>query len=259
MVICIYILYSVSSSYHDLMPEFLRCVKILCSLYPYYKQALSMMSSSQSSQDSSSQHRRAGSIGSPLDPGRRSPRARSFLNSWAGHRRTGSSDGMIEGGGVPPTTSSSSSGGNIPMFFSYGSGTIELSEDPFDKLETVWSSLESWFDLLLKEVQKLSNAKAGKSEVPDVSTNDTSRLAAAIILSAPPKRREVFLKPSVSFENHKDDKKKAGWRRSWHPDRYVKVTPLNEEEHEGQNMSSLPAYIRSKSSEVVITDDGKPI
>lgn len=238
---------SVSSSYQDLMPEFLRCIKILCSLYPYYKQALSM----NSSQDSSSHQRRTVSVGgSPSDPGRPSPRARSFLNSWAGHRRTGSSDEIVEGG--------SSGGGHVPVF-SYGSGTIELSEDPFDKLETVWSSLESWFDLLLKEVQKLSTSKSQtKPEVPpDVLINDTSQLAAAIILSAPPKRREVFLKPSVSFESRKDDKKKAGWRRSWHPDRYVKVTPLNEEEHEEglTSMSSLPTYVRSKSSEQPINDN----
>ena len=219
---------SISSSYHDLMPQFLRCIKILCTLYPFYRQAQPRTITTTSTLPAGpvSPNRRADSIGTHLD--RPSPRARSFLNSWTGHRRTSST----------------------PDDFNDKTG-IDLFEDPFDQLEMIWTSLESWFDLLLKEIFKLSDQKLQEHKID--KTTDTSQLAAAIILSAPPKRREVFLKPSISFDSPQQVADKSNWRRSWHADRYVRVTPLSEEQD--TSTSSLPSYNRSKSTEMSTTNN----
>ena len=134
----------------------------------------------------------------------------------------------------------------------------DLLQDPFELLEVVWKSLESWFDLLVKEIHRLSEMKMKDSEQdasakeqqlkPDDSSSDTSQLAAAIILSAPPERREVFLKPSVSFERPTGIIDKEARRRSWHTDRVVRVVPLGLEE-DVSSVSLLPSYCRSKSTE----------
>lgn len=54
-----------------------------------------------------------------------------------------------------PTSAKSFNGGNGGRRGGRGG---EL-EDPFCKLETVWSSLESWFDLILVEVNKTTSEK----------------------------------------------------------------------------------------------------
>ncbi len=134
-----------------------------------------------------------------------------------------------------------------------GRGTLG---DPLDKLEMVWASLESWFDLILKEFDKISSKDDSSLDTSDSSSSDNSQLAAAIILSAPQKRREVYLKHQVPAHSNAD--KRASWRRSWHADRYVKVTPLTEDE--GEEPVSLPlSYHRSKSTEMTTNDrdDGK--
>lgn len=225
------------------MPEFLRCVKTLCSLYPFYKQALAAQT------PSSPSGMRAGSFGaSHLDSSRPNPRARSFLNSWTGHRRTKSTDDLDE-----------SVGGALS---SIGGGVPEMPVNPFDKLEVIWTSLECWFDLILKEIQKLSTDKPQKLTEPtiadDDALSDTSQLAAAIILSAPPKRREVYLKQtSTSLSPPQIADEKKNWRRSWHAERYVRVTPLAEEGAEPEKMTPLPSFERSKSSEVSPSSERK--
>ena len=39
--------------------------------------------------------------------------------------------------------------------------------DPFEQLETVWSSLESWFDLLMMEVEKLQDVSSAHEDSVD--------------------------------------------------------------------------------------------
>ena len=215
------------------MPQFLRCIKILCSLYPFYKQVSSTCVSPMSP------NRRSDSLGSHLDTAARpNPRSRSFLNSWAGgHRRTASSDNNLE---------------ESRWSSSAVAGTVEVTEDPFDKLEMVWTSLESWFDLILKEIEKLSTNQLHECNLESTSS-DTSQLAAAIILSAPPKRREVFLRTSSTSPPQADDR--SSWRRSWHADRYVRVTLVTEEQED--QPVSLPIYHRSKSTDATTGEKEK--
>ncbi len=213
------------------MPQFLRCIKVLCLLYPFYKQTVSAQSPN-TLPNHSSPTRRTDSIGGHLDRPN-PPRARSFLNSWAGHRRTGSTHDELD-----------------------DQSKTEI-DDPFEKLEMIWTSLESWFDLLLTEILKLSDQKLQEHKIDLTTTSsDTTQLAAAIILSAPPKRREVFLKASISFDNSQQVINKSQWRRSWHAERYVRVTPLAEEQ---DSPSSLPSYNRSKSTEMANNDTGTMI
>lgn len=134
--------------------------------------------------------------------------------------------------------------------------TLELPEDPFEVLEVVWTSLSSWFDLLKKEVIKIETSEDEALQDIDrkLSTSpfsvSTDQLAAAIVLSAPPKRRQIFLQNSVSFENSSDrvlleGNSKALKRKSWHVERFARFVALEE----SSEFSSLPSFHRSQSSD----------
>lgn len=172
---------SSNSSYSDLMPQFLRAVRALCKLYPIFKQALQRgeiigtdsvahsVPASPATTDlvdpfqSGSNVRRAGSFGSLIDSNSRHQRShttasavrltrRGYGASGLAHRRTHSqtlppSEGNHDGGHSFVASSSHQTD-------SVGSPTLE---NPFQKLEIVWASLESWFDLILAEVEKTTN------------------------------------------------------------------------------------------------------
>ena len=170
--------------------------------------------------------------------------------------------------------------------------------DPFEQLETVWNSLESWFDLLVTEVSKLQaaekiaqgavttkngedesshrqelepqvhiqmlkerNEKPSESEQPPAArkpqlalpTVQSSRLAAAIVKSAPIDRRAAFLQPSSSFDHSSPSSSTdpsgpvvMDKRRSWHMEQLFTTRYLAS----GGSLSSIPSFQRSLSSEV---------
>ena len=154
------------------MPQFLRSVRILCALHKYYLDAVRVESSSSpvinsvpvsplstSVPNSSLQHpvstvRRAGSFGSLLDsPRNRGGSGRLKLLSSRGHRRS-RSQGVPPRSGVNSTSCDSDTSPSSPS--RCHSDSIS---SPFEELEVVWGSLESWFDLLIIEVQKLGDQK----------------------------------------------------------------------------------------------------
>ena len=154
------------------MPQFLRSVRILCALHKYYLDAVRVESSSSpvinsvpvsplstSVPNSSLQHpvstvRRAGSFGSLLDsPRNRGGSGRLKLLSSRGHRRS-RSQGVPPRSGVNSTSCDSDTSPSSPS--RCHSDSIS---SPFEELEVVWGSLESWFNLLIIEVQKLGYRK----------------------------------------------------------------------------------------------------
>ena len=164
---------SMSSTYKDLMPQFLRSVRILCVLYKSFMAVRgsdvpvacrvgtqSVSSPSQTPSFSSPQHsvswhqapgsvRRTGSFNSildnPLSPiPPRNRRPHSMLRF--GHNRSHSST-QNRHESSPITTEETGS----PAEKSKG---VSIS-DPFAELETVWQSLESWFDLVKIEVVRV--------------------------------------------------------------------------------------------------------
>lgn len=177
------------------MPQFLRYVHVLCSLYQYYLSGVkqyfqspeaslpvytranlsasysaSLHGSASAARDSSSTLNRVGSVdGGVLRT--RSATTRTFL-STLGHQRTGSQGNPLElvarmESDVEPTCS-----------VSLGSlASPRIPPNPLERMEIVWDSLFSWFDLLMKEVQKLhevgeersseaSSSSYGKEECP---------------------------------------------------------------------------------------------
>lgn len=158
------------------MPQFLRAIRALCNLYPFFKQALQRgeiigvdsvahsVPVSPATTDlidpfqPSSNVRRAGSFGSLVDGNTRHHRSQTAANpvrltrrGYGAHRRTHSQT-------LPPTEGNHNGGSpnssHQPDSASMGS---PMMEDPFQKLEIVWASLESWFDLILAEVEKTSS------------------------------------------------------------------------------------------------------
>lgn len=173
---------SSNSSYSDLMPQFLRAVRALCNLYPIFKRAFQRgeiiggdsvprsVPASPATTDSvdpfqsSPNVRRAGSFGSLIDSSSRHHRGhtaanpvrltrRGYGSSGLAHRRTHSQT-------LPPSERNHdgenafvSSPSRKKDSVSSDVGSLIL-EEPFQKLEIVWASLESWFDLILAEVEK---------------------------------------------------------------------------------------------------------
>lgn len=242
---------------------------MLCNLYKYYFEAAKdhasrspeihsvpasplVPTTDSLNPPSSATVRRTGSIGSILDSshgqaasaGGRGGGGRSVFRR--GHRRAHSGPNNEDDSSNSPSsrdtranTIAIGSTPTTPHRSSTSSSSVSIS-DPFDQLETVWSSLESWFDLLVSEVEKTRNQVNQKqgAKKPDVSvttsdaasTSDTgtpdkplppsedeeqpkmkkkpnlrlpsSELAAAIVNSIPVERRNAFLKPSISFEGH---------------------------------------------------------
>ena len=170
--------------------------------------------------------------------------------------------------------------------------------DPFEQLETVWSSLESWFDLLMMEVDKIQAADKAQGERDDdrdeekvkemdgnidnvgesliaqqspsrdsttsrkpqlsLPTVQSSRLAAAIVQSAPIDRRDAFLRTSSSFDHSSPSLSKQDGssgsgvgvavrdkRRSWHMENRFTTRYLAS----GGSLSSIPSFQRSLSSD----------
>ena len=161
-----FLLSSVSSDYQDLMPQFLRAVRILCTLHKYYLDAVGAEPSSSpiinsvpssplstsipnsNLQELTSDVRRVGSYGSLLDnPRNRGGSGRSKLRSFRGHRRSRSQ--------TNPPQSGTNSGSNTSPSSPPSQSHSDTISNPFEELEMVWGSLESWFDLLMVEVQKL--------------------------------------------------------------------------------------------------------
>ena len=164
------------------MPQFLRAVRALCNLYPLYRQALqrseitlvnpgarSLPTSPAIAAPNASELpglnvQRAGSFGSLLDGGSH-PRTHTVPAVSTGvqpptrrdHRRTHSQtlppDEMArtlgEQNGKSPSGTSHPGGG--------GGGRRLVLEDPFTGLQAVWSSLESWFDLILAEIERTNS------------------------------------------------------------------------------------------------------
>ena len=185
----IYFLLSLSSSYSDLMPQFLRAVRALCNLYYLYQQALqrseitlvnpgarSVPTSpavASSSDLPGVNVQRAGSFGSLLDGSSHGTHPTVLAGTTAVqpptrryHRRTRSQTlppdetaralhpGDHNGGSPNGSATTGGRGG--------GRGVRRLVvEDPFTGLEAVWSSLESWFYLILAEVEKTTRDPAG--------------------------------------------------------------------------------------------------
>lgn len=242
--------FSISSSYKVLMPQFLRYIKILCNLYPYYCQASQAYHSVSPVSQSTSRVRRTDSFGDSSRP-RRSATL-SFFTNWSssGHRRANSHGSPLD------LTELKLERENM---ISESLPSLQFPSDPMDHLETVWSSLRSWFDLLQMEILKLPEiieTDVDVQEVKEVFISDTidsgvdsmsPQLAAAIILSAPPKRRQVYLMQSNSINS--DDvssfvaNNAALKRRSWHVDRVAHAMVSLE------GASSLPSFQRSVSSD----------
>lgn len=151
------------------MPQFLRAVRILCTLYKYYLDAVGVESSSSpiinsvpssplstsvpnsNLQERNSDVRRVGSYGSLLDsPRSRGGSGRSRRRSFRGHRRSHSQTNPPR-----PGTNSGSHGSNTSPSSPPSQSHSDTISNPFEELEMVWGSLESWFDLLMVEVQKL--------------------------------------------------------------------------------------------------------
>ena len=150
------------------MPQFLRAIHILCVLYKYYLDAVGVESSSHiinsvpssplstsvpnsNLQEPNADVRRVGSYGSLLDsPRGRGGSGRSRLRSFRGHRRSHSQTNPPRSG-----TNSGSHGSNTSPSSPPSQSHSDTISNPFEELEMVWGSLESWFDLLIIEVQKL--------------------------------------------------------------------------------------------------------
>ncbi|KAL5484429.1 hypothetical protein EMCRGX_G020926 [Ephydatia muelleri] len=119
-------LLSISSNYQDLMPQFLRGIRILSALYPTYIRAIKHSSSPITTS-------------TPSSPPSHQLRGR-------GHHRSCSQTVMSPdlGHSVERSNTQPSSPRSKPSI-----------PDPLQGLEMVWVSLESWFDLLVTEVQKV--------------------------------------------------------------------------------------------------------
>ena len=175
---------SSSSNYSDLMPQFLRAVRVLCHLYPLYRKGLqrseitgvtpaphsvptspAITSSSDFLDHSALSIQRAGSFGSLLESGSRVGHTRTQTVTGAAnlvqlpkrrdHRRTHSQTLPAEDTAGWACQAECGRGGR---------GGPPSLEDPFSKLEAVWSSLESWFDLILTEVEKTAGEPSGSVE-----------------------------------------------------------------------------------------------
>ena len=171
----------------------MRSIRVLSSLYKYYTNAIRVecsqspitssvpaSPSTPSAGENTANVRRTGSFGSLLD----SPRnhgGRLRLRRSNGHKRSHSH-------GTPPQSSSNLSSAHgaqlspsSPPPRSYtgpGGGDVTVS-DPFDHLEIVWASLESWFDLLMVEVEKVQKIEVGK-QTPKPAEIDTKSASATM-------------------------------------------------------------------------------
>lgn len=117
---------STSSSYQDMMPQFLRCIQVLCHVYPHYQQAF-LPPFLKTATTGASGVKRTDSFGSLTDKGE-PPRSRLF-GSFSGHRRAGSQSSQAEFPSVTDQQMLSVSLGSL--------GSIQLPPDPLERLETV--------------------------------------------------------------------------------------------------------------------------
>ena len=189
MFFCVVCSLSSGGNYSDMMPQFLRAVRALCKLYPCYKRQESKIreacpatfavpTSFPDPFHSGSTVRRTHSIGSLIDstsvqhsrtqtvPVATSASRVGFRRR--GHRRSNSHTLSTEEASQAAGRGNLSvtNGPSRPQHNGHcgsawvgeggggGGGEGGPLEDPFEKLEAVWSSLESWFDLILDEVEK---------------------------------------------------------------------------------------------------------
>ena len=155
LFIFFYFYSSISSSYNDLMPQFLRYIKVLCALYPYYRGAvpsLTMTTPTHPRQVSptsrvrqnesvleSSRQRRAATIAFFSGRGR----------EGGGHVRANSHESPVDiVNEIERDHSMTASLSDVTSSFNVGS-------DPLEQLDSVWISLSSWFELLQNEIAKL--------------------------------------------------------------------------------------------------------
>ena len=190
-------LLSSSSSYSDLMPQFLRAIRALCNLYSLFRQTVqrsevawvthgphslptSPAITSTSDLPGVSVHR-AGSFGSLLDGSPRTTHPRTQTVPAATnvvqpltrrtHRRSHSqtlppdeTTRTLHPGEQPVQNGSCTTGGGGRGGGGGGGGGGKFVLDElFAGLEAVWSSLESWFDLILVEVEKTTRDPAAGS------------------------------------------------------------------------------------------------
>ena len=179
MGLFLFSLVSSNSSYSDLMPQFLRAVRALCNLYPIFKRALQRgeivgsdsvprsVPASPATTDSVDPFqsgpnvRRARSFGSLIDSNSRHHRSQTATNPVRLTRRGHGSSGLAHRRTHSQTLSPSERNHDGENSFVSSSSCKNDSmsadvmlEEPFQKLEVVWVSLESWFDLILAEVEK---------------------------------------------------------------------------------------------------------
>ena len=219
-----------------MMPQFLRAVRALCKLYPHYKRQEGKIRGSNPAPcsvptspaaiglldpfQSSSNVRRTHSIGSLIDSSSNQhlPRTQTVSTNNPGrfmrraHRRSNSHTLLTEdasraaGGGNSSATTNLLSrrqhnghSGTAWVCEGEGGGGRSL-EDPFERLEAVWASLQSWFDLILVEVEKtttrlpgsekggrallkmrMQSIDAGEGTTSESSISDGTREAAAAV------------------------------------------------------------------------------
>lgn len=178
--------FSVSSSYKELMPQFLRAIRMLCALYKHYVEATkkfpqqvlasaSMPTSPALLTDSlhpgSANVRRAESFGSILD----SPDVRHTRRQKSGHRFGHT---RSHSGGTAGSNSNDSSrdlrSNTIAAMSSSSPGTRSSLQDPFEPLETVWLSFQSWFDLLKVELDRVEKVEESRNGVGEPEAQGTS-------------------------------------------------------------------------------------
>ena len=146
---------SISSSYNDLMPQFLRYIKVLCALYPYYRGAAPSLT-----------------VTTPTHPRQVSPTSRvrqneSILESsrqrraatiafFSGRGREGGGHVRANSHGSPvDIVNEIERDHSMRASLSDVTSSFNVGSDPLEQLDSVWISLSSWFELLQNEIAKL--------------------------------------------------------------------------------------------------------
>ncbi|XP_064396022.1 E3 ubiquitin-protein ligase HACE1-like [Halichondria panicea] len=161
-------LLSISSSYQDLMPQFLRAIRMLCTLHKHFVAAYKTMPSDSiitgSMPNSPGIHgdgptaatvRRAGSFGSLLDNPPLRPSDRPKIGRKSSHKRSHSGGGNSNSNTPREARSNTIATSSASPDTRSITGSYLYLMDPFEQLEMVWSSLQSWFDLLRVELDRV--------------------------------------------------------------------------------------------------------
>ena len=141
---------SVTSSYSDLMPQFLRYIKVLCALYPYYCTAVAQAPPSPLTRQTSPTTR----LRWNENPNDSRPRRAATLTLFSGRGGGGGHTRTNSHGSPTDLFSEIQLERESMISASLGDVTVS-SNNPMEELDTVWTSLSSWFDLLQNEISKL--------------------------------------------------------------------------------------------------------